>query len=474
MTSPLRESEPVRAHLGLWDAISIIIGIVIGAGIYETAPYVFSQVSGPWMALGVWALAGVLCLIGSLCYAELATTYPRLGGDYVYLTRAYGAPVGFLYGWAQLAVIQTASIGMMAYVFADYAAKLWAIERGHAVWLAILPVVVLAALNIMGVVFGKGTQNILSAAKVVGLGGILIAGFFWGHGWSSTETGVAASNTSLAAAFVPVFLTYGGWNDAAFVVAELRNRRRNIPLALCLGTLAVTIIYVAVNAAYLAGLGFDQARKSEAIAAAVLELARPGFGGKAMSLLVMVSALGAINGLIFTSSRIYATLGSDYSTFAWLGRWNQRVNAPVASLFTLTLVSIAMIALVGTQLGRGVLNQAFSGVGFSSLQWEGQKGFNTLLQCSAPVFWLFFLLTGLSLFVLRLKDRGLERPFRVPLFPIVPLIFCATCAYMLYGGILYADKLGLVGAALVLIGVPLYFVSAKTGASGPSQNAPVS
>src|SRR5438132_5380290 len=180
------DPQPVQAQLGLWDAVSIIIGIVIGAGIYETPPLIFKNVSGPWEGVGVWALGGLLSLVGALCYAELASTYPRSGGDYVYLTRAFGPWMGFLFGWAQLVVIRTGNIAMMAYVFADYAIRLWDFGAGNPRWFtetevaflyAATAVTVLALLNILGVVFGKGTQNVLTAAKVLGLGGILVAGF---------------------------------------------------------------------------------------------------------------------------------------------------------------------------------------------------------------------------------------------------------------------------------------------------------
>ena len=472
METPRQHSETAKAHLGLWDAVNIIIGIVIGAGIYETPPYVFSQVPGPWTGMGVWLLAGILCLIGSLCYAELATTYPRLGGDYVYLSRAYGPPAGFLFGWAQLAVIQTGNIGMMAYVFSDYAVRLWGLDRGAGVVLAILPVVVLALLNMLGVVFGKDTQNVLTTAKVLGLGAILVAGFVWGDVHSSPSTPVVAerdwSIAMLGMAFIPVFLTYGGWNDAAFVAAELRERRRNIPRALILGTGIVTVIYLLVNGAYLLGLGFEGVRNSKAVAADVLALVpRIGdSGAKAMCLIVMISALGAINGLIFTSSRIYATLGADHSLFAWLGRWNPKTGSPTWSLLTLTLISLGMIVVVGTDKGRGAVNQILETVGIGEVKWEGPGGgFNTLLMFSAPVFWFFFLLTSIGLFVLRFKDRGIERPFRVPLFPIIPAIFFATCAYMLHSGINYAGKFGLIGGAVVLLGVPLYFLSKRNTSS---------
>src|SRR5437660_11334622 len=166
MAASQRQPQAVCAQLSLWDAVSIIIGIVIGAGIYETPPLVFRNVSGPWTGLGVWAFAGLLCLFGALCYAELASTYPRSGGDYVYLTRAYGPWAGFLFGWAQLAVILTANIGMMAYVFADYAVRLW---PGPAWCWAALAVVALTLLNLLGLAFGKGAQNVLTCAKVLGL-----------------------------------------------------------------------------------------------------------------------------------------------------------------------------------------------------------------------------------------------------------------------------------------------------------------
>jgi APA family basic amino acid/polyamine antiporter len=463
------QSQPIQAQLGLWDAVSIIIGIVIGAGIYETPPIVFKGVTGPGIALAVWAVAGLLCLVGALCYAELASTYPRLGGDYVYLTRAYGSAVGFLYGWAQLAVIQTGSIGMMAYIFADYAARLWGFEHEpyKKVLCALLAVAAITIVNILGVSFGKGIQNLLTGAKILGLGGILVAGILWGSpsGFTS-EPSQAMDFSALAAVFVPVFLTYGGWNDAAFVAAEVRGSRRNIAMALILGTIAVTVIYLLVNVAYLLALGFEGCRHTEAIAADTLQLMLGTSGSNAMCLLVMISALGAINGLTFTSSRIYAALGSEHSIFARLSRWHPRLGSPVWSLGTQALICLTMIATVGTEQGQRLLDSVFVAVGLGKFSWAG--GFGTLLQCTAPVFWLFFLLSGVSLFVLRYKDRGINRPFSVPLFPVIPLIFCATCAYMLYGGIRYAQNLGLVGGVLVLAGLPLYALSTRRTPAEPA------
>jgi amino acid transporter len=463
---PAESSAPgIRAHLSLWDAVSIIVGIIIGATIFEAPPAVFKDAATPWVGLAVWVIAGLLCLVGALCYAELATTYPRLGGDYVYLTRAYGSGVGFLYGWAQLTVIQSGSIGMMAYVFADYAVKLWSLPEGTGVFFALGAVAVLSLLNILGVVVGKRTQHVLTTTKVLGLGGILLAGLLWGSVDSAFEGPVLSKNTSLMGALVPVFFAYGGWNDAAFVAAEMRNLRRNIPLALILGTVGVMVIYVLVNAAYLMGLGFEGVKNSKAVAADVFELALGKNGLKAMCWLVMISALGAVNGVIFTSSRIYAALGSEHRIFARLSHWHPTLGSPIWSLLTQAAITLFLIAAVGTHLGQQTLKNSFEWIGLGSISWEGSGGFFALLKCTAPIFWIFFLMSALSLFILRFKDREIQRPFTVPLFPIIPLIFLATCGYMLYSGVVFAGNLGLVGGGLLLAGLPLWLYSRKRRSS---------
>lgn len=459
---PADTSEKPATALGLWDVVSIILGIVVGTGIYETPPLVFQQVSGPGQALVVWAVCGLLALVGALCYAELATAYPRSGGDYVYLGRAYGPWLGFLFGWAQLAVILTGSIGMMAYVFADYAGRLWGLSSAARAGCAAAAVAGLTVLNLLGVVFGKVTQNLLTVAKVIGLGGIVVAGL----GWPAPATSLAPTTPgggSLAFALVLVFLTYGGWNDAAFVAAEMRDGKRNIPRALLLGTAAVTVVYLLVNAAYLWALGFEGARASRAIAADLFGLALGQRGEQALCVLVMISALGAVNGLIFSGARVYSSLGTDHAVFAWLGKWSRRKAAPAGALVAQGAIALAMIGVVGTPEGQRMIDKMVTALGGSKLAWEGHGGFETLLKCTAPVFWLFFLLTGLSVFILRERDGERSRPFRVPFYPYLPLVFCATCGYMLHSAIGYAGWFGLVGAALLVVGLPLYELSRRLG-----------
>ncbi|MCI0464012.1 MAG: amino acid permease [Gemmataceae bacterium] len=518
MDTPAQEPRPLQVRLGLWDTASILIGIIIGVGIFTAPATVFSYSSGPWAALAIWGLGGLISLVGAFCFAELASTYPRSGGEYVYLTRAYGAPAGFLFAWAQLAIIRTGgSIAMVAYIFAQYAAELWDVGTGGKVLLATLAIALLSLVNVVGVRLGKGTQNFLTIAKVAGLGVILLAGFFWartsaplvvvgegelvasesnyvilrdpngnlveqmvapgarvtmngsetrdnGSKWrvenlkpgvtvkalvdpAAPEAGsvrVKASDKTwlgaLALALIFVLWTYSGWHEGAYVAAEVENRRRNLPRALLLGTGIVTALYLLVNAAYAVGLGHEAAGDTQRVAADVLGLTPWGEGRQAMALLVVVSALGAINGMIFTSSRIYAELGADHRLFAPLAHWSRRWGTPVRSLVAQAAISIAMVAVVG-------------------LWFHGQNGFEVLLKCTSPVFCLFFLLTGVSLIVLRSKDRHLERPFVTPAYPLLPLVFCAFWGFMLVGSVLYAPREAAVGLGVLLLGVPLYVLS---------------
>ncbi|MHB1422042.1 MAG: APC family permease [Gemmataceae bacterium] len=478
------DAAPKHAPLGLWDVVSIMLGIVVGAGIYETPPLVLRNVAGPWEALAAWVLGGAMSLVGAFCFAELATTYPRSGGDYVYQTRAFGPWLGFLFAWFQLSIIRAGNIAMMAFVVADHATHIWNVpEEWKWPW-ACAAVLILTVLNLLGVVFGKRTQNVLTLTKVIGLGGVLVVGFAWPQPLGDLAPPVIHGSPSLATAMVLVLLTYGGWNDAAFVAAEVRGGPRAIARALILGTAAITLLYLLLNAAFLWGLGFEKARNSTAIAADLLKYRLGDWGGRAIALLVMVSALGAINGMLFSGARVYASLGVDHPIFAWLGRMQRRTRSPWGALLVQSAVSLGLIGAIGTPGGRALVNDSLVGINrnvskglarlgsesrlnMPPIKWEGHGGFEVLSVVTTPLFWLFLLFSALSLFVLRKRDPHLPRPFAVPLYPVVPLLFCGICAYMIYAGIEYAQALQLLGgllvvsAALALAGLLLYRLSRR-------------
>ena len=464
MSEPSPEPARRTIKLSVWDAVSIIVGIVVGTSIFKVPGLVCSNVSSTWEMVAVWALGGVLSLFGAMCYAELATTYPRSGGDYVYLTRAFGSWMGFLFGWAQLAVILTGSTGTMAFAFADYAAPLFSESSQNEsliTTLAVLAIVVLTGVNLLGAQAGKWTQNILSVCKVLGLGGIIWAGLFMGSEPSRSVTGLKPFH-GFGMAMIFVLYAYGGWNDAAFVASEVHDRKKNIPRALFYGIGGITVLYILVNLAYVWGLGFETLQSSFTPASQLMEIAFGDFGGRAMNVIVVISALGAINGLTFAGSRVYSSLGEDHRLFGLLGRWNSRLKTPVWALVAHGLITILLILAVGTSRGRYTIDQGLLRTIGKKIPWEQYfGGFDTLVAGTAPVFWLFFLLTGLALFILRIKDRDRLRPFRVLWYPVTPVIFCLTSIYMLYSSLTYAKYLTLLGLVPLVLGVPLYLISGK-------------
>jgi APA family basic amino acid/polyamine antiporter len=461
MESPSDPQEKRPAELGLWDAVSVIVGIVVGVSIFEVPPKVFGNVGASWQGIAVWAVGGLVALVGALCYGELASTYPGSGGDYVYVNEAYGPMVGFLFAWTRIAIIITANIAAMAYVFADYGVKVFGCDPATGVWFAGGAIIALTLLNALGLKVGKAMQNLLTVLKVLGLGGLVAIGL-WKGSASSWQASQPASGPGIGLAMIFVLYAYGGWNDAAMVTVDVRDLRRNMPRALILGTVLITAIYLLVNIAFVHALGFVGLRKSTAPAADVFGLWWGARGAAGMGLIVMVSALGAASGLILTGCRLNASLGADYRIFSWMGHWNTRLNAPIRSLVTQACVSLLLIVGVGTEAGRNSIDRAMTTAGLSALPWkEYEGGFNTLVAGTAPVFWFFFLLTGVSLFVLRYKNRNRPRPFSTPLFPLVPLIFISACGYMLYASVDHARMLCLLGVVPLLIGIPLFLISGR-------------
>jgi amino acid transporter len=442
----------VPARLGLWDVVSIIVGIIVGVGIFKTPAVVFHNVDSAGAVLAVWILGGLVSLIGALCFAELASAYPRSGGEYVYLTRAFGPHAGFYFAWAQLSVIRTANIAMLAFFLAEAVRGLGGLDEKTSLALGVAAIVILTALNSVAPEPGRQTQNLLTVIKVLCLAALVLAGLFLATRTSTLPAVVRPTAApSLTAAMVAVLYTYMGWNEAAYVAREIRQPERNLPRALLLGTLAVLGIYLAVNAAYLIGLGFAGAQAIQAGPGDIIALAFGGQGGQVVYLLIIVMVVGSLNAMIMTGSRIFSAMGRDHAVFRPLGRWHPRWHTPCWSLVVQAVWSIALVLLVATF-------------------WRGEDGFNALLDATAAVFWLFFLLTGLSLFVLRRRDPHLERPFQVPLYPLTPILFCLWCGFMVVVAIRYAPVKSLAGLGILLAGVPVQFLSIYLGR--PSTSVP--
>jgi len=430
-----------KPTLSVADAVAIIIGIVIGSGIFKTPSLVAANASSEFWFLFAWLLGGIVSLIGALCYAELATTYPHAGGEYHFLHRSFGRDIAFLFAWARATVIQTGSIAMLGFVFGDYASQLLPLGTHSPAIYAALAAIVLTTLNVMGVQQGKWTQNLLTAAKVLGLLLVFAVGIFKAMPQEPLAAPTQPSKGAFGLAMIFVLLTYGGWNEAAYISAELKDVRRNMLKALMLGIFAITAIYLLVNFAYLRGLGLAGMAKSEVVAADLLRNALGETGAKFISVLIAISALGAMNATIFTGARTNYAWGQDFIALRFLGFWHERAGTPTNALLVQGLISLALVALGA---------------------WTRQ-GFSTMVDYTAPVFWFFFLLTGLSLFILRTSDPETNRPFSVPLYPLVPLLFCVFCVYMLQSSLSYTGVGALVGVAVLLAGIPALMIVRRYG-----------
>lgn len=440
-------SMPTRS-LSLFDATSLIVGIIVGAGIYQVAPDVAKGVDGVWGLVGIWLLGGLLSLCGALCYAELATAYPEPGGDYVYLNRAYGDWAGFLFGWVQLVVVRPGDIAVMAFAFATYAdAIVTALAGGTSpiatTVYAIAAVVMLTAINVMGVRQGAWTQNLLTAAKTVGLL-LIVATAFAGAG--SSSAGGPTERLPFGLALIFVLFTYGGWNEMAYVAAEVRDPDRNIGRALVLGTLAVTVLYLLANGAFLVALGHGAMAASTAVATDTVAAVFPEGATLLVASLICVSALGAVNGLVLTGARISYALGRDHRLFARLGHWHARLHTPVAALTIQGAIAIGLIAVLGSFVGA-------------------------VLYTAAAVY-AFYLATTFAVIVLRIEDPQRPRAFRVPGYPVTPLVFAATCALLIWSAVDYKPAISAATLALVVLGLPVWWWGRRRHNAGRSAVGP--
>ena len=419
--------------LSLGDATAIIVGLIIGAGIFGTPSIVAGAVESPGLLVAVWVAGGAFSVIGALCYAELATAFPSAGGEYHFIGRAYGRSLAFLYGWARMTVVVAGSIAVFAYLFGDYMSRVIDLgPRSSAIWAALV-VTVLTAVNYAGIREGKLTQNFFTFLECAGLVLIVVAGFVLAPDPAPAAAGGGAPwymGAGIGSAMVFVLFTYGGWNDAAYISAEVRDRRRNMVRALLLSIGIVTLLYLLVNLAYLKGLGYQGMVRSDAVAADLMKRVWGQAGEKVISVMIAIAALTSVNGSMIVGARSNYALGRDWPLLGFLGRWDEASGSPRTAMLVQGAIALALVV-------------------FGAFQNAGFKG---LVEYSLPVFWGFFMLTGIALFILRVKERDAPRPFRVPGYPVVPGIFVLTCAYLLYSSLAYHRTHALVGLGVLAVG----------------------
>ncbi len=428
--------------LDLKDAVALIVGIVIGAGIFKLPAPVAANTGDAGTMMLAWILGAAISFVGALCYAEIATSHPDAGGEYHFLERAFGGDIARLFAWARMTVISSGSIAIFAFVFADYVTPLAPLGAHSSSIYAGLLVLVLTAINLVGIRAGKTTQNVLTLILCLGLALVIVSGLVIAPAGSAATPAAPAASSAQGAfglAMVFVLLTYGGWNDAAYLSAEIRDGHRNIARSLLLGLAVVATLYILVSYAYYIGLGMEALGKSSAPAADLLGRALGGAGAVLICVIVALAAITSANATMLTGARTSYALGRDWPLFGILGRWDAAAGVPRNAMLLQAAISLALVGL-GT--------------------WT-RKGFETMVDYTAPVFWLFFFLTGMTLFVFRRWEPHASRPYRVPFYPVTPLLFCGVCIYMLFSSLAYTGKGALVGVGVLAVGAVLVIVNRR-------------
>jgi len=435
-----------KAVLRTRDGVLLVVGIVLGAGIFRAPQLVAGGSSSGTMFLALWVVGGAISLIGALCYAELAAAYPNAGGEYHFLGRAFGRRAGFLCAWSRMTVIQTGSIAILSFLVGDYVAALvgdGVPSAGVSAAVAAGVVVALTLLNVAGLRQSGGVQYALTTLEVLGLVSVIVAGLVIASPAPPAAVATEASGGGLALAMVFVLLTFGGWSEASYISAELRDRRRGAVRTFAWGLGIITVLYLLANAAYLRGLGLAGVAGSSAVAADLMRGTVGEWGAAAVSFAVMVAALSSANATMITGARSNYALGRDVPLFGFLGGWHEGQHTPRAAFLLQGGIALLLVAF-----------GAFA-----------RSGFEAMVAYTAPVFWLILFGTGASLLVLRRREPSVERPFRVPLYPVIPLAFCVIAAYMLYSSVAYAGRGALLGVAVMLAGLPALALAGRTRAA---------
>jgi APA family basic amino acid/polyamine antiporter len=427
--------KSLARRLGPFDATMIVMGGIIGSGIFMNPSKVAAEVNTAPLILGAWAVGGLVALAGAFIYAELAALRPQVGGQYAYLREAFHPAVAFVYGWALLLVIQTGGMAAVAITFARYFKEVSGVTARE--WLvAVVALALVTAINCLGVRTGSGLQNVLMVLKILAIAALVVCGLFVGsQGEAASPAPAAAHNTLIGfgGAMVPVLFAYGGWQTVSFIAGEVREPQKNLPRGLLFGVMGVTALYLAVNFACVHALGPSGLAATDKPASDVMRIIFEDKGARLIAMAISISALGFLSQAVLTAPRVYYAMAEDklfLKSVAWL---DPRTRVPV--------VSIALQGLLAMVI-------AFSGK------------YEQILTYVVSVDFIFFGLTAICIFIFRsraAKNRPDRACYRMPGHPVTTALFIAAC-WLVVANTVYKDPGNTwIGLVIVAAGVPAYF-----------------
>jgi len=425
-------------RLGLFSTIAVVVGSTIGSGIFRSPAGIAARIPDEGLFLAAWIVGGICVLAGALTYAELAGSLPQTGGVFVYLREGFGRMPAFLFGWAELTIIRASALGAIATVFAEYLLRMLGVsaaESADAVhYVAAAAILLVATFNFVGIHIGALVQNLTTSTKYLALFVLVLASFLLGGNSTTAPAAAAASGpTSLSLfglALISILWVYDGWADVTFVSGEVRKPERYLPLALILGTLCVIAIYLAANFAYVRILSVGEIANSQLVAADVAQRLVGNAGLTLVSLVVMISAFGTLNGSMMTGPRIFFAMADEGLFFKGIAAVHPRFKTPYVAIWLAALTAAAFVML---------------------------RDFQQLSDTFILGIWPFYAGAVAAVYALRRKRPSLARPYRVWGYPVTPAIFLAA-AFFLLGNALLTDRKALAVFGMLLTGIPAYWI----------------
>jgi APA family basic amino acid/polyamine antiporter len=444
MSPPAVDSNNQLARrLGLFDATMLVMGGIIGSGIFINPSVVAKQVHTPFLILGVWVLGGLLALIAAFIWAELASWRPDVGGQYAYLREAFHPSVAFLYGWVLLLVIQTGGMAAVAVTFSRYFVEMTQLPIRDSV-LAAIVLSLLTVINCLGVRAGSTVQSIFMVLKIVAIVGLVFCGLFLSSSTAATATAVLDRPvsidllTAIGAAMVPVLFAYGGWQTATFVAGEIKEPAKNLSRGLIFGVIGVVALYLSANFVYIRVLGAEGLANAAAPASAVMRSALGELGARIIATGIAISTVGFLSQSMLTAPRVYFAMAQDGLFFKQVARVHPRTRAPIIAIALQGVLAI-LIAFWGR--------------------------YEQILNYVVSMDFIFFGLTACCVFVFRKRERGSNAPKRIPGHPLTTLLFILACWLVVINTIIRYPRNTLLGMAILALGVPAYFIFSRTTAA---------
>jgi len=430
----MESNSAPRRHVSVLYVVMVAVAMVVGAGIFRSPAEIAANAGSSTWFFAAWIAGGLISLAGAFCFAELATMLPSAGGDYFFLKTTYGRNVAFLFAWARFAVINTGSLALLGFVLGDYANSVWSLGAHGSSWYALITIVAMTLFNLKGLYTGQSADYAMTGLEVGGLLIVFAAGVALAIAGapplSPPNAGIDGFPKTFGLALLFVLFAFSGWSEISTLSAEIRDERRGMVRALVASIVTITVLYLLANWALWRGLGMAGLAASRTPASDVIERAFGDWAGVLTAIAIAMATLTSINATIVVGARTTYAAAADWPALRRLGNWNTKRGIPVAGIVSQGIVGILLVGL-GTYT---------------------RDGFITMVDYSSPVFWLFLSLSGFAVILLRWRHPELPRPFRVPLYPWLPLVFVASCLFVLWSSLAYVRLGALLGVAVLALG----------------------